>query len=469
MLKMVWLLHFFFLCLLASGQEDSVKILTLYNSNSLGSHTLSHTYESTAVNLGQDYLNEVSGSILMAENWVRTQVLVHYPSTDVSTILVGHNLLCTKTQDEVLKHILPAVKNIYHSLVRWGLERNIKVSASFPSSCFSPSALIYQTDLADLYFKPLLNFLQVTNSTYSVSPPSHLESVSVETLKLVKSHLQSMRNLGFLDLKKINVVITNPKETKPTVRKLSYIVEPFPSRPTPVSPTHSPYGSSVPAFAAKSPLPPLVGTTSPPPSSHSLPPLVGTILPPPPLSHSLPPLVGKVSPPPLSHPIPPLVGTVSPPPLSHPLPPLVGTTSPPPISVAFPPQLPPLVGPASPPFYFGWPPCNPSGGGNVGAPPVSVPTPSPHTGLWCVAKPSVPADTLQQALDYACGEGGANCDAIAPQGSCYFPDSLVAHASYAFNSYWQRNKDNGGTCGFGGTAMLVNADPSYQQCQFLRG
>ncbi|WOH10177.1 hypothetical protein DCAR_0729640 [Daucus carota subsp. sativus] len=485
MLKMGWLLHFLFLCLLASGQEDSLKILTLYNSNPLASHTFSHTYETTAVNVGQEYLNEVSGSILMAESWVRTNVLAHYPSTDVSTILVGHNLLCTKTQNEVLKTILPAVKNIYHSLVRWGLEKNIKVSASFPTSCLSPSSSMYQNDLADLYFRPLLSFLQVMNSTYSVSPPSHLDSVSDETLKLVNSHLQSMRNLGFLDLKKINVVVRNPKEAKPTMRKLSYIVEPFPARPTPVAPTHSPYGSSVPAFAAKSPLPPLVGTTSPPPLLHSLPPLVGTTLLPPPLSHPLPPIAGTVSPPPLSgplppiagtvappplsDPLPPIVGTVSPPPLSHPLPPIVGTTSPPPLSVPFPPQLPPLVGPANPPFGFGWPPCNPSGGGNVGAPPVSVPMPSPHTGLWCVAKPSVPADTLQQALDYACGEGGANCDAIGPQGSCYFPDSLVAHASYAFNSYWQRNKDNGGTCGFGGTAMLVNADPSYQHCQFLRG
>lgn len=450
---MVWLLPFFFLCLLASGQEDSVKILTLYNSNSLDSHTFSHTYESIAVNVGQEYLNDVSTSILMAEKWVRTHVLAHYPSTYVSTILVGHNLLCAKTQHEDLKLVLPAIKNIYHSLVRWGLEKNIKVSASFPSNCLNPSSSIYKTDLADSYFNPLLNFLQVTNSTYSLNPPPHLASVSGETLKLVNSHLQSMRNLGFLDLKKINVVITYPKETKPTIRKLSYIVEPFPARPTPVAPTHSPYGSSFPAYAAKSPLPPLVGTSSPPPLSNTLPPMVGTILPPPPLSPPLPPLVGKVSPPPLS----------------DPLPPLVGTTSPPPLSVPFAPQLPPLVGPANPPFGFDWPPCNPSGGGNVGLPPVSVPMPSPRNGLWCVAKPSVPADTLQQALDYACGEGGADCDAIGAQGSCYFPDSLVAHASYAFNSYWQKNKDNGGTCGFGGTAMLVNSDPSYQHCQFLRG
>jgi len=115
-----------------------------------------------------------------------------------------------------------------------------------------------------------------------------------------------------------------------------------------------------------------------------------------------------------------------------------------------------MISPANPPFGFDLPPCNPSGGGEVAAAPVS----RTQHGLWCVAKPSVPADTLQEAMDYACGEGGADCEAITPHGNCYFPDSLVAHASYAFNSYWQKTKKNGGTCGFGGTAMLINTDPS---------
>lgn len=77
-----------------------------------------------------------------------------------------------------------------------------------------------------------------------------------------------------------------------------------------------------------------------------------------------------------------------------------------------------------------------------------------------MAKPSVPAETLQEALDYACGEGEADCEAIKEEGNCYYPDTLVAHASYAFNSYWQKTKANGGTCGFGGTAIIITSDPS---------
>jgi DNA-directed RNA polymerase II subunit RPB1 len=62
-------------------------------------------------------------------------------------------------------------------------------------------------------------------------------------------------------------------------------------------------------------------------------------------------------------------------------------------------------------------------------------------------------------MDYACGSG-ADCDSILPSGPCYRPNTMLAHASFAFNSYWQRTKANGATCDFGGTAMLITKDPS---------
>nr|GEW64556.1 glucan endo-1,3-beta-glucosidase 12 [Tanacetum cinerariifolium] len=110
------------------------------------------------------------------------------------------------------------------------------------------------------------------------------------------------------------------------------------------------------------------------------------------------------------------------------------------------------------------PPVGGHGGGVVAAPPVSS-----GEAMWCVAKPSVPSEKLQEAMDYACGAGAADCAAIRPNGSCYVPDSVVAHASYAFNSYWQKNKKNGGMCGFQGTAMLITSDPSYLHCHYTLG
>ena len=78
----------------------------------------------------------------------------------------------------------------------------------------------------------------------------------------------------------------------------------------------------------------------------------------------------------------------------------------------------------------------------------------------------MPDPIIQEAMDYACGSG-ADCKSIQSNGSCYQPDTLLAHASYAFNSYWQKSKIGGGTCDFGGTAILVTVDPSKWNVHIL--
>ncbi|PHU07999.1 hypothetical protein BC332_24488 [Capsicum chinense] len=92
---------------------------------------------------------------------------------------------------------------------------------------------------------------------------------------------------------------------------------------------------------------------------------------------------------------------------NSPLPPLIGNISPP-----FAPEMAPsLFNPISPSYGPHFPPCIPSHGGVGG--PVGAP---------------------------AIGGGGLH----GSDGLCY----------------WQKTKSIGGTCGFGGTAMLINSDPN---------
>ncbi|KAK7406460.1 hypothetical protein VNO78_08086 [Psophocarpus tetragonolobus] len=392
---MSWLFPFFFLCLLGltvSGQE-SIEFLNLCETSDDILQASSHTELPLAVHVNAGKLNEVSFSILLAERWVRHNVLAHYPAANITTIVVGTTAFCQKHNN--LATVLSSLKNVYHSLKRWGLEKDIKVSVAFNLSCLSLNSVSYSNDLK--LVKPLIEFLQEVNSTYSVIPHYGFSHFSDKSVSLMSSHLESMKKLGFFHLNNINVASIVPNERINIARKLSAVdfspIGTFPVRPAPM-----PEIANSPMNPSDVPLPPLAQVVS------------------------------------------------SPPPI---------------LSPTFAPEEPPFGVPASSPHGFTLPPCNPLHNGSP------YPQIFPVQKLWCVAKPSVPEETLQQAMDYACGEGGADCMEITPLGNCYYPDTVVAHASYAFNSYWQKHKRNGGTCSFGGTAMLINSDPSFLHCRFI--
>ncbi|MQM18588.1 hypothetical protein Taro_051583 [Colocasia esculenta] len=103
---------------------------------------------------------------------------------------------------------------------------------------------------------------------------------------------------------------------------------------------------------------------------------------------------------------------------------------------------------------------------NLGNSKLTEANSSVSPGVFCVANSNADSKALKAGLDWACGLGSANCSAIQPGQPCYESDSIAGIASYAYNDYYHRTQATGGTCNFGNTAIITNADPSHGSCIF---
>ena len=93
------------------------------------------------------------------------------------------------------------------------------------------------------------------------------------------------------------------------------------------------------------------------------------------------------------------------------------------------------------------------------SPNAQAPEPLDVGRKWCVPKTDVSDEALQKNIDYVCSSG-VECGPIEAGGSCYNPNTVRSHASYAMNAYFQSAGRHDFNCDFNNTALLTAADPS---------
>uniref|UniRef100_A0A1J3IRI1 Plasmodesmata callose-binding protein 5 n=1 Tax=Noccaea caerulescens TaxID=107243 RepID=A0A1J3IRI1_NOCCA len=86
--------------------------------------------------------------------------------------------------------------------------------------------------------------------------------------------------------------------------------------------------------------------------------------------------------------------------------------------------------------------------------------------LWCVAKNNAEDSSLQTAIEWACGQGGADCGPIQQGGPCNDPTDIQKMASYVFNNYYLKNGLADDACNFDNNAALTSINPSQGTCKY---
>ncbi|PIN02877.1 Glucan endo-1,3-beta-D-glucosidase [Handroanthus impetiginosus] len=85
---------------------------------------------------------------------------------------------------------------------------------------------------------------------------------------------------------------------------------------------------------------------------------------------------------------------------------------------------------------------------------------------WCVANPTRDLSAVVNHFKLACTY--ADCTSLSYGGSCNNIGEK-GNVSYAFNSYYQLQKQNPKSCEFDGLGMVTFLDPSVGSCRFLVG
>ncbi|MED6143300.1 hypothetical protein PIB30_004801 [Stylosanthes scabra] len=148
--------------LLKSQQIHHVR---LYDADEGMLIALAKTGIEVSVSVPNEELLAIGQSNSTAANWVYRNVVAHYPSTNITSICVGSEVLTTLPN--AAKVLVNALKYIHSALVASNLDRQIKVSSPLSSSMildsFPPSQAFFNRSLNPILI-PMLDFLQSTGS-----------------------------------------------------------------------------------------------------------------------------------------------------------------------------------------------------------------------------------------------------------------------------------------------------------------
>lgn len=138
----------------------------LFNPNAETLLALSRSGLQVVIGMGNDVIPSLTDAAT-ADQWILQHISPYYPSTNITTILVGNELFTDTSLSATWVQLVPAMKNLQTSLQNRNLT-SIKLSTAAELNTlgwsYPPSKGVFRTDIAVSVMTPLLQFLNETGS-----------------------------------------------------------------------------------------------------------------------------------------------------------------------------------------------------------------------------------------------------------------------------------------------------------------
>ncbi|XP_050215691.1 glucan endo-1,3-beta-glucosidase 13 [Mercurialis annua] len=405
-------------------QQQNIKSLRIYDSNIQVLKAFANTGVELMVGVPNSDLLALSQFQSNADSWLKNSILPYYPATKITYITVGAEV--TEAPNNVSALVVPAMNNVLTALKKVGLHKRIKVSSTHSlgvlSRSFPPSAGAFNSSHA-FFLKPLLEFLAENQSPFMINIyPFYAYRDSPSNVTLDYALFESSSDV--ID-PNTGLLYTNMFDAQIDALYFALMALNFRTIKVMVTETGWPSKGSAKETAATPDNAQTYNTN-----------LIRHVI-----DNSGTP--GKPGEPVDIY-----------------------------IFSLFNENRKP--GPESERNWGLYYPGGTSvynldftGKGVVDVPSNTNVTSFNGTKTWCIASNNASQLDLQSALDWACGSGNVDCSAIQPSQPCFEPDTLVSHASFAFNSYYQQNGASEVACSFSNTGVTVDKDPSYDNCLYL--
>ncbi|XP_065849029.1 glucan endo-1,3-beta-glucosidase 2 [Euphorbia lathyris] len=398
-------------------KAQQIRHVRLYNADRGMLVALANSGIQVMVSVPNEQLLGIGQSNATAANWVSRNVVAHYPATNITSISVGSEILTALPNAAPV--LVNAIKFIHSALVASNLDRQIKVSTALPSSIildsFPPSQAFFNRSL-DPVLVPILNFLQSTASYFMLN---------------VYPYYDYMQSNGVIPLDYALIKPLPPTKEAVDANTLVHYSNVFDAM---VDAAYFAMAflnfTNIPVMVTESGWPSKGDPNEPDATIDN----ANTYN-----SNLIKHVLNKT-----------------------------GTPKHPGISVStyiyelYNEDMKPgttseknwgLFNANGEPVYI----LHLTGSGLVLANDTTNQT-------FCTAKDGADPKMLQAALDWACGPGKVDCAALTQGESCYEPDNVIAHATYAFDTYYHQMGKGPGTCDFNGVATISTTNPSHGSC-----